>query len=1270
MRLCRARRAVVRAAMFLFASSVAAGSAAGQAAAERPEILAVDGIGARGDLAPAADILSVALERDPSGTPWLRVSVLSLATDPAALTPVMGRERAAKARFAPTTTVTVVATRSGDEARLTCALERRDGAYRPAAGAQDVVWRADDPDAVRLRLPARLLAGATAGQPVTFTIGTEGAELVTASYPADKAYAANCALVLHGNQGLGYSDVFVGRGDDPEGSGFDEALQAHQAAGVPGNFHLSGTLQASAQWSRANGDPLDFNGWLAAGVSAGWAGMVTSAFSQHIMPFVRNEMNDWAVNTESDMIALRYGYTPRVAWVPERVWLNTSGYPSAGVSDWIGDNFQPHGVWGVILDDDVHLTGHDNHQIHSLAANGLRLIPRDRAFTGDIIGGNGAAALGVLTGLASSGVGEYRIAVFAEDWEAVAEMGSWATVTPNAKETYDWFVDKCRQESAWLSTWKLADALANPNFNGSSINVTPGTYTEIGGTGGYGGGDNGWYGHWAGWVGWANGGNASGTCAGTGGNCKNYGQLWNDAYNALMAAPDNNISQAGWYVLLSNLHETAWHDGLVGPISGWQHFYSAHIRQAMVYAEAARWAAGLYTTTTAAFLADVDDDGFDEAVMHNDRLFAVFESIGGRATHVFVKGPGHDDSAIGSDHTTWNTEGDYNDANHVGALSDVSPNYQHDLYAISVVAGTGPTAKLRLSRGEVTKEVSLTGGDQFLDVVYRVGPTDHWLQSGFAPSLVDLTWNAQLSRVWVGDQAYMGQRNPNTGIAAAWVLGAGGAAHQRDFSGTLMKGDEIRGRGTFQARLFAGQTSAPGPDGEIAELRALATSLTDAIGPGAVAADWYPGPRRLRVQFDQEAVPGTVAPAGFGLDDDADGVAEVTLAAGATVVETVASFQITLTVDAATAAAIDALAPGDVRLLVAANSVRDVNGVGNVAVSAADHVVVTAAPPLKITIDGWLDPEEWWGVATSSARLDLGDSEWTASNEIDRLRYTYDDQYLYLAIDGRVQGNSWLLYVDVDPGSANGQADLTAINAWERGATFTAPGFRPDFQYGCYQHQSLYDGDGFWQLTSPTTTVDRSGEVLRAFDSLHVHGDEGGSEIAIPWHTLYGLGEGIVPANARVAIVASLCWDPEPGGALGGDVVPDNVAATLPVVDNCWTFPIYADSGGHPVWPAIVEVPDAATPALRLGAAPNPFNPATVIRFELPGAGPVPFSLAVYDVRGHRVRQLARGELNAGAHVVRWDGADHGGRPVASGNYVCVLESRGRRVSLPLSLVR
>ncbi len=74
-------------------------------------------------------------------------------------------------------------------------------------------------------------------------------------------------------------------------------------------------------------------------------------------------------------------------------------------------------------------------------------------------------------------------------------------------------------------------------------------------------------------------------------------------------------------------------------------------------------------------------------------------------------------------------------------------------------------------------------------------------------------------------------------------------------------------------------------------------------------------------------------------------------------------------------------------------------------------------------------------------------------------------------------------------------------------------------------------------------------------------------------------------------------------------------------------------------------------PAGRLHPpAPNPFNPQTVVRFDLVRDGFT--ELDVYDMNGRRVRTLASGFLTAGEHEAIWDGRDDGGRPLASGVYL------------------
>jgi hypothetical protein len=83
----------------------------------------------------------------------------------------------------------------------------------------------------------------------------------------------------------------------------------------------------------------------------------------------------------------------------------------------------------------------------------------------------------------------------------------------------------------------------------------------------------------------------------------------------------------------------------------------------------------------------------------------------------------------------------------------------------------------------------------------------------------------------------------------------------------------------------------------------------------------------------------------------------------------------------------------------------------------------------------------------------------------------------------------------------------------------------------------------------------------------------------------------------------------------------------------------------------------SAAPVLWLKVSPNPGNPRVNLEFTM--HRPSPASLAVYDVSGRRVAQLARGIFPAGRVCRTWDGRDEQGRPVGSGTYFARLESGG-----------
>ncbi|HOT37178.1 MAG TPA: FlgD immunoglobulin-like domain containing protein [Candidatus Latescibacteria bacterium] len=103
------------------------------------------------------------------------------------------------------------------------------------------------------------------------------------------------------------------------------------------------------------------------------------------------------------------------------------------------------------------------------------------------------------------------------------------------------------------------------------------------------------------------------------------------------------------------------------------------------------------------------------------------------------------------------------------------------------------------------------------------------------------------------------------------------------------------------------------------------------------------------------------------------------------------------------------------------------------------------------------------------------------------------------------------------------------------------------------------------------------------------------------------------------------------------------------------------DMGAYPTSGSTAVLAPATLARFALYAnAPNPFNPATTIRFDLPSSGFV--TLAVYDINGRLVRNLLVGlaasaarTFPAGQHSVTWDGCDNHGRAVASGVYLVRL---------------
>lgn len=114
------------------------------------------------------------------------------------------------------------------------------------------------------------------------------------------------------------------------------------------------------------------------------------------------------------------------------------------------------------------------------------------------------------------------------------------------------------------------------------------------------------------------------------------------------------------------------------------------------------------------------------------------------------------------------------------------------------------------------------------------------------------------------------------------------------------------------------------------------------------------------------------------------------------------------------------------------------------------------------------------------------------------------------------------------------------------------------------------------------------------------------------------------------------------------------------------TFPLVGEAGAFTftVKSSPTSVPLGVAGRFRLdNNYPNPFNPSTTIRFEIPASGVV--TLKVIDLMGREVTTLVARMLEAGSHAALFDA-----HRFSSGVYFYTLEWEGRKLSKPMLLLK
>ncbi len=149
------------------------------------------------------------------------------------------------------------------------------------------------------------------------------------------------------------------------------------------------------------------------------------------------------------------------------------------------------------------------------------------------------------------------------------------------------------------------------------------------------------------------------------------------------------------------------------------------------------------------------------------------------------------------------------------------------------------------------------------------------------------------------------------------------------------------------------------------------------------------------------------------------------------------------------------------------------------------------------------------------------------------------------------------------------------------------------------------------------------------------------------------------------------------GSPFSGTTNPGEIVANNP--DGALTFHFESNFVGTSFgWSSeilstvVADVP-ANKSAVRssfalMGNYPNPFNPSTMIQYQIPESAPV--KLVVYDITGRKVRTLINSVQTAGEHRVLWDARDGAGRSLASGVYFYRLTAGSHKAMAKMLLMR
>jgi len=598
--------------------------------------------------------------------------------------------------------------------------------------------------------------------------------------------SVDLAIVHHANQYMitngyrdrdGLDDIIGLRGGD---RGYLKILELHKKYRIPFNLQLSGTLLETALWHRP-----DFLHRLRILRRQGVLDFIGSCYAQNTMFLYGPRNNSSQLNEEIRLYRRHLGVKPqslRVFWPPQGFWDTGGLAPSLADKHLLNKGYEY-----VLLDD---------HRFY-LARN--ERMPREgfhhaqeRSVTDflpcRIRQGHGLTALPISVHLKqkipprekadlekleevfywlakeNSQAEGGLIAIYGDGLEKSAGCLGWDESGPAHYETLlKWLV-----RNSWVHPVKLNEWTVRCEASQEPVEI--GTRVETSSRFGQNENPEEWY---------------------SDPGLEKYRRYfaWSQGKVMELSAlgADPGLLEMAWKHLLASSWETAWHaprcsaqdkGSFFYEPSRWARAIASHSRHAAVIVQAAYWMKHK-DQRAHAYLADLDDDGHEELILKNDRLFAVFSpSYGGRLVYLFKIGGRRGKMVIGNPCDDWNWIEELNKymempPNHPGALAEV--RHENDRYEAVIIEPCGTEARAVLVNKEessqvigLEKSLKLQRDKNEIEVVYQL-PQDLpnlSVECGLSPDYFHLVRLGRDSLKATGDVSARGYSNNGVSV---WV---------------------------------------------------------------------------------------------------------------------------------------------------------------------------------------------------------------------------------------------------------------------------------------------------------------------------------------------------------------------------------------------------------------------------------------------------------------------------------------------------------------------